>query len=233
MSIISNIIFGGADHYVTSPYGKRSVINTAAGQTASFHRGTDYGTNGKKLPQYAIEDGTVLSCGTASDGAKYVWVKYPRIGKKFLHYHLDSIAVKSGQAVKKGTLLGKTGKTGKATGVHLHLGIKDLQTDAYEDPEAYAKKYVAPTGTQSKSVASFFPVKGYFAQGDVSPNVGKIASFLYATFPAYTNKKALGNTYGKHLTAAVTEFQRRTGLVADGMTGEKTLAMLKRYGFTY
>ena len=127
MSVISNIIFGGAEHYITSPYGKRSVINTAAGQTASFHRGTDYGTNGKKLPQYAIEDGTVLSCGTASDGAKYVWVKYPRIGKKFLHYHLDSIAVKSGQAVKKGTLLGKTGKTGKATGVHLHLGIKDLQ----------------------------------------------------------------------------------------------------------
>ncbi|MBQ7595665.1 MAG: M23 family metallopeptidase [Clostridia bacterium] len=141
MSKISDIIFNGAKHYVTSPYGKRNTISTSAGSTSSFHYGTDYGTNGKKLPQYAIENGVVLSCSTAKDGAKYIWVKYPRIGKKFLHYHLDSISVKTGQSVTKGTLLGKTGKTGKATGVHLHLGVKDLKTDAYEDPEIFAKNY--------------------------------------------------------------------------------------------
>lgn len=151
MSKISNIIFNGKEHYITSPYGKRTVISTSAGQTSSFHSGTDYGTNSKKLAQYAIENGTVLSCGKASDGANYVWVKYPRINKKMLHYHLDSIAVKAGQKVKKGTLLGYTGKTGKATGIHLHLGVKDLTTDSYEDPEAFAKTYFEPpvykTGT--------------------------------------------------------------------------------------
>ena len=144
MSKISNIIFNGKEHYITSPYGKRTVISTSAGQTSSFHSGTDYGTNSKKLAQYAIENGTVLSCGKASDGANYVWVKYPRINKKMLHYHLDSIAVKAGQSVKKGTLLGYTGKTGKATGIHLHLGVKDLTTDCYEDPEAFAKTYFEP-----------------------------------------------------------------------------------------
>ncbi len=151
MSKITNIIFNGKSHYITSKYGKRSVINTSAGATASFHNGTDYGTNGKKLAQYAIEEGTVISCGKAKDGANYVWVKYPRINKKMLHYHLDSIKVKSGQAVKKGTLLGYTGKTGKATGVHLHLGVKDLTTDCYEDPERLASTYEEPmkykTGT--------------------------------------------------------------------------------------
>lgn len=141
MSKISNIIFNGKDHYITSPYGKRSVISTSAGNSASFHYGTDYGTNGKKLAQYAIESGTVLSCGKASDGANYVWVKYPRINKKFLHYHLDSISVKSGQTVKRGTLLGYTGMTGKATGVHLHLAVRDLTTNNYEDPEKLAKNY--------------------------------------------------------------------------------------------
>ena len=140
-SKISDIIFNGAKHYITSPYGKRNTINTAAGSTSSFHYGTDYGTNGKKLPQYALENGVVLSCGTAADGAKYIWVKYPRIGKKFLHYHLDSISVRTGQSVVKGTLLGKTGKTGKATGVHLHLGVKDLKTNAYEDPEKFSQNY--------------------------------------------------------------------------------------------
>lgn len=151
MSKISNLIFAGEKHYVTSAYGKRNVISTSSGTTSSFHSGTDYGTYNKKLPQYAIEDGRILSCGTAADGAKYVWVEYPRIGKKFLHYHLDSIAVKKGQSVKKGTLLGKTGKTGKATGVHLHLGVKDLKTDKYEDPEKFAASYEPPvqykTGT--------------------------------------------------------------------------------------
>ena len=144
MSKVSNIIFNGKSHYVTSSYGNRTVLNTSAGTTNPFHYGTDYGTGGKKHAQYAIEDGKILSCGKASDGAKYVWVAYPRINKKMLHYHLDSIKVKAGQSVKKGTLLGYTGKTGKATGVHLHLGVKDLTTDQYEDPEAFAEKYTEP-----------------------------------------------------------------------------------------
>ena len=144
MSKISNLIFNGEKHYLTSSYGKRAQISTAAGKTSAFHYGTDYGTYAKKIMQYAIEDGTVLSCGVAADGAKYVWVVYPRIGKKFLHYHLDSVLVKTGQSVKKGTKIGKTGKTGKATGIHLHLGIKDLKTDKYEDPEVFSSKYTPP-----------------------------------------------------------------------------------------
>ncbi len=145
MSKISNIIFNGKSHYITSAYGKRAVLNTDAGSTNPFHYGTDYGTNGKKIEQYAIEKGTVMSCGKASDGALYVWVKYPRINKKMLHYHLDKVKVKAGQTVQRGTLLGYTGKTGKATGVHLHLAVKDLTTDKYEDPEKFALTYKDPT----------------------------------------------------------------------------------------
>ena len=172
MSKISNLIFNNANHYITSPYGKRATIKTSAGTTDSFHRGTDYGTNGKKLPQYAIEDGYVFAAAKASDGAKYVWVIYPRIKKAMIHYHLDSIAVKSGQSVKKGTMLGKTGKTGKATGIHLHLGIRDLeklstaqvkkitwsllQSCAYVDPEKVA--YTAPTAaTTAKPAVTYLP----------------------------------------------------------------------------
>lgn len=144
MSKVTNIIFNGKKHYLTSGYGKRSVISTSAEATSSFHSGADYGTNGKKLAQYAIEKGSIISCGKASDGALYVWVKYPRINKKLLHYHLDSVKVKVGQTVQKGTLLGYTGKTGKATGVHLHLGVKDLATDKYEDPEKFSLSYNEP-----------------------------------------------------------------------------------------
>lgn len=91
-------------------------------------------------------------------------------------------------------------------------------------------KPAAPTPAPSNN---FLPVKGYFGPGDVHTNVGKIASFMYKTFPAYTNKKALGNTYGPYLTASIKEFQKRTGLVPDGYFGPLTLAKLCEYGFKY
>ncbi len=228
MSKITEIIFKGEKHYITSKFGSRTPIKTSAGTTSSVHKGTDYGTNGKKIPQYAIEDGKVYAIGTDSAGAKYVKVDYPRINKRFYHWHLDTISVKKGQTVKKYTKLGTTGKTGKATGVHLHLGIIDLKNDTYIDPEAYAKEYKEATTTSKNS---FFPSKGYFSYGDTHENVGKIAEFMYKTFPAYTSKKALGNYYGKNIQTAIKEFQKRTGLERDGSVGPKTLAKLKKYGF--
>ena len=79
----------------------------------------------------------------------------------------------------------------------------------------------------------FLPAKGYWCKGDIDDRVGKLASFMYKTFPSYTSKKALGNIYGNYLAASITEFQKRTGLYPDGMTGAKTYAMLKKYGFSY
>ena len=64
-----------------------------------------------------------------------------------------------------------------------------------------------------------------------SPVIGRIAAFMYKTFPSYTKKAALGNYFGPNLTKAVKEFQRRTGLEADGNVGPITMAKLKSYGF--
>lgn len=145
MSELSKLIFHGEKHILTSPFGKRAVISTSAGNTSAFHSGCDYGTYGKKLPQYAAANGSVISCGTdkAFGGAKYVWVKYPGLGVKMLHYHLDKISVKAGQAVDKSTVLGLTGQTGMATGIHLHLAVKRLSGGAYIDPEKWSKEELA------------------------------------------------------------------------------------------
>ena len=77
----------------------------------------------------------------------------------------------------------------------------------------------------------FLPPKCYWGYGDRDSRVGQLADFMYKTFPAYTNKKALGNYYGNYLMAAIKEFQHRTKLVADGNTGPITYQMLKKYGF--
>lgn len=63
-----------------------------------------------------------------------------------------------------------------------------------------------------------------------SPVIGRIAAFMYENFK-YTDKKALGNYFGPKLTAAIKEFQRMTGLEADGNVGPITMAKLKSYGF--
>lgn len=92
----------------------------------------------------------------------------------------------------------------------------------------------ALNGTESEKqpvADDFFPAKGYFALGDTHPNVGKIADFMYRVFPAYTNKKALGDYYGKYIQSSIKEFQRRTGIVKDGIVGSQTLAELEKYGF--
>lgn len=163
-------IFRNNKYYVTSPYGSRGTIKTSAGNTSSFHNGTDYGTKGENWPQYAVEDGYVFAATKASDGALYVWVIYPRIKKALLHYHLQSYSVKAGQTVKEGTKLGLTGRTGKATGVHLHLGVRDLskltaaqikamtwdllRSCSYIDPEGYNYTEKKTTTTNQKTTTT-------------------------------------------------------------------------------
>lgn len=251
MSKISNLIFNGVSHKVTSPYGNRGVIKTSAGNTSSFHEGTDYAATGtkKSLDQFAIEDGYVFAAAKSnSDGALYVWVIYPRVKLAMLHYHLASYSVKAGQKVSKGTKLGVTGKTGKATGIHLHLGIRDLsklkdvnkmtwdllRTCPYVDPE----KVVYSEGAENKvdtkvDYKKYLPSRGWIAKGDKSDLINKISQFMYKTFPSYTSKYALGSLYGPYLMASVLEFQRRTGMSpkdCDGLIGAKTLAKMVEYG---
>lgn len=222
MSTISNLIFNGASHYVTSPYGRRNVISTSAGNTSSFHYGTDYGTNNKKIAQYAIEDGSIISCGRASDGANYIWVKYPRINKKMLHYHLDSISVKTGQTVHKGTLLGYTGMTGKATGIHLHLGIIDLGTGNYLDPEAYAKSYSEGDDDDM--------TRGYFKKGDENEGVLALKQMLILLKAKGVIKQGVddNNIFGDGTEKAVKELQDVAKIMVDGLAGEQTLRACKK-----
>ena len=124
MSKNGKLIFKNFDPYVTSKFGYRDAIykNGKLISKAGGHDGVDYGTNAKKLPQYPIEDGVVLKCGTDSTKAKFVEVYYPRLAMVGLHYHLDSYVVKKGQAVNANTILGYTGTTGNSTGIHLHYG---------------------------------------------------------------------------------------------------------------
>jgi len=164
--------FKRADWYVTSNFGWRKHPVTGE---MKFHNGTDYGTHGQKWPQYAVEKGTVIQAGKAADGALFCWVQYPAAGIRCLNYHLDSLRVKTGQAVDESTILGYTGTTGNSTGIHLHLGLKRMANlNVYIDPHTFA---YAPPANQAIRVGDRVRVK----QGAKTYTGGKLASFVFKT----------------------------------------------------
>ena len=102
------------------------------------------------------------------------------------------------------------------------------------------KKTTSSTKKTSESTTrkdSFLPSRGYFKKGDKGKNVEKINDFYYDVFPSYAdelgrNKEDVkGNLFGENTVAWTKEFQKRTGLKADGYIGELTLKELKKFGF--
>lgn len=145
---------GANDYYITSPFGYRKDPKTGK---VTYHNGVDYGTHGNKWPQYALEDGSIYTTYVDPNGAKCVWVEYPRLGYKCFHAHLDSINVKTGQKVNHDTILGYTGMSGYATGVHLHLGVKYNGKSDWVDPESI--------DYQETPTPSGFPFNGIVKKG--------------------------------------------------------------------
>lgn len=107
---------------ISSGYGPREPIYVNGQWTANYHNGIDLATGGKLVAVYPIQEGTVATATYDSVGGNYVVIKHSNNWYSY-YGHLSSISVKVGATVSKSTQLGITGKTGSATGVHLHLTV--------------------------------------------------------------------------------------------------------------
>ncbi len=88
------------------------------------YNGVDIGAP-SGTPIYAAAAGTVIvakSGGYNGGYGSYVVVKHDN-GMQTLYAHMSSVAT-GGGAVEKGALLGYVGRTGKATGNHLHVEVR-------------------------------------------------------------------------------------------------------------
>lgn len=100
-------------------FGARRVIN---GEPRSPHAAVDVHLP-EGTPVSAIASGTVAFAGEQFFGGRSVVVDHGG-GLFSLYYHLREYLVSEGQRVAKGERIGAVGSSGRATGPHLHFGVR-------------------------------------------------------------------------------------------------------------
>jgi murein DD-endopeptidase MepM/ murein hydrolase activator NlpD len=107
------------DGEVIGPFGRRSIINE---QPRSPHTGVDLRGN-RGTPVKASNNGKVVLTADHFFTGKTVILDH---GGEILsmYFHLDKIVVQKDDIVRKGDIIGHVGSTGRATGPHLHWGIR-------------------------------------------------------------------------------------------------------------
>lgn len=96
-----------------------------------FHSGMDF-TAALGTEAYATGDGVVFDVESNEWGYGNMVILDHGYGYKTRYAHLLKPAVRKGQKVKRGQVIGYIGATGKATGVHLHYEV--LKNDDQIDP---------------------------------------------------------------------------------------------------
>ena len=88
----------------------------------TLHDGTDIAGCGYGSNIFAAQAGTVVKASYKYDNGIYVIIDHHN-GYYSLYAHLAAYTVREGQTVTKGQVIGTMGRTGFATGVHLHYAI--------------------------------------------------------------------------------------------------------------
>jgi hypothetical protein len=134
--------------------GATRASHSPSSRSVDFNRLDDVGD-----PVVAAAPG-VVSVADSYDNSGYgrwVQVTHPS-GEKTIYAHLQSVAVKSGQAVDQATLIGALGTTGNSSGPHLHFEERDAT--GVMVPYFDGVKY--PYGTTTSANCVDVPLAGNF-----------------------------------------------------------------------
>lgn len=113
---------------VNSPYGYRKDPFTGK---RKFHNGIDLHARSAKV--FAMMQGRVIAVGQDKVSGKYVTLQHGNFTVSYCH--LSRVSTSKGQIVKVGEVVGITGNTGRSTGEHLHITIR--QKGKYINPKIF------------------------------------------------------------------------------------------------
>ncbi len=107
------------ENEISTLFGVRRIMNE---KWTSMHRGIDFrGKEGEEVK--ATNNGQIVVTAELFYGGNTIVIDHG-LGIYSIYMHLSCIRVKSGDEIKKGEIIGNVGSTGRATGPHLHFGIK-------------------------------------------------------------------------------------------------------------
>lgn len=111
----------GADHRAV-----KSFFGAPRDRGRRRHHGVDIFAE-KGTPVLAVVDGEIFHRGVDNLGGNVVWQWDPDRRLRIYYAHLEDWAVRSGERVKQGEVVGWVGNTGNAitTPPHLHFGVFD------------------------------------------------------------------------------------------------------------
>ena len=116
-----------ADAAISDVFGSQRIFN---GKTSSPHLGLDFRVP-SGTPVEAMNNGTVLLARPLYFEGNFVVLDHGQ-GLLTIYMHLSEFKVKEGDQVKRGQVIALSGGTGRATGPHLHVGVRWQGT--YLDP---------------------------------------------------------------------------------------------------
>lgn len=108
------------DGVITSVFGGRRTFN---GTLASRHYGLDFDGDLGTPVRAANRGRVVLAADDYYFVGNAVFIDHGA-GLFTMYFHMSALAVKTGDMVERGQLIGEIGSTGRATGPHLHFGTK-------------------------------------------------------------------------------------------------------------
>jgi murein DD-endopeptidase MepM/ murein hydrolase activator NlpD len=104
---------------VIGPFGRRSIINN---RPRSPHTGVDLRA-GSGTPVRASNHGRIVLSDEHYFTGRSVVMDHGG-GVLSMYFHLEEVFVREGDMVERGAVIGLAGSTGRATGPHLHWGVR-------------------------------------------------------------------------------------------------------------
>ena len=173
----SNIIGNNPNSGFVFPVTDKQVYETSkfgVARGSEIHKGYDIGVGGRNgvVDIYSVCSGTVVRANFSDSMGYCVIVSTNILDHEFWirYMHMASTpAVKKGDTVQAGTLLGKVGTTGNSTGPHLHIDFSVSSKEEADELESKLGKKVGPSyGRYFFDPLNFIPSTADFLDGKTS-----------------------------------------------------------------